>query len=310
MYRFSLHTTDAIKSEYLKLFSNWFWRKKAQDYAAVVQRNSCLSFLSGKSYNDLLIAPFDTLTEIYYNYVAVKSSLSISDQNLLTQSFRYDSKKRKIAHFIESYNLHLANGTTCPYCDATFIRLTSNRKGGRNYELDHYLDKAVCPLVALSLYNLVPVCPDCNGAKGANTFGNTIAETIALSPFNAQYNFDGDVRFKIRPESLEDILRIRSTSAYKNYKISIEPQHTIYDLEISITDILSRFYSPDNPEYNELMDFCSDVESMRSKMYDLIDGVFHTQRRSKFHKLSTVEQRKKGIRVRYDKFKRDILKQL
>lgn len=51
----------------------------------------------------------------------------------------------------------------CPYCNAEPIHISdSNQANDTVNSLDHYFDKAKFPYLALSLYNMIPVCRPCN----------------------------------------------------------------------------------------------------------------------------------------------------
>lgn len=76
------------------------------------------------------------------------------------------------------------------YCHKRFPRLKSKKsellKGNmrNHFDLDHFLPKSICPLVALSFYNFVPSCSVCNEKlKGADMIGETDkSKLLALSP--------------------------------------------------------------------------------------------------------------------------------
>jgi len=56
----------------------------------------------------------------------------------------------------------------CLYCNAQFSALLKNKNSSVSklgFQLDHYLAKDDYPLLALSLYNLIPVCGNCNQRK-------------------------------------------------------------------------------------------------------------------------------------------------
>lgn len=66
------------------------------------------------------------------------------------------------------------NIKVCPYCNENYI---INR--GKNYtsaQLDHFFDKSNNPLLAICLYNLIPVCATCNRIKSTNK--------LSVSPFD------------------------------------------------------------------------------------------------------------------------------
>ncbi|WP_027624494.1 hypothetical protein [Clostridium lundense] len=89
----------------------------------------------------------------------------------------------------------------CPYCNRNFISNTKlvDEKGieyiKRTAQLDHYYPESEYPFLAISFYNLIPVCPSCNKVKLAEEFG--------VNPYEIQnsdehlifdYNFSGSIK--------------------------------------------------------------------------------------------------------------------
>ena len=76
--------------------------------------------------------------------------------------------------FWERYNLCQAlNISTCAYCNRIFTVTVVNEKGKGviSPSIDHFFDKASHPFLALSFYNLIPSCTNCNSAlKGITKF--------------------------------------------------------------------------------------------------------------------------------------------
>lgn len=70
------------------------------------------------------------------------------------------------------------NATTCPYCNDNKIRVievnkqtSAEQKKLALLDLDHFYPKAQNPFFAVSFYNLIPTCHDCNsGIKGDKSF--------------------------------------------------------------------------------------------------------------------------------------------
>lgn len=71
-----------------------------------------------------------------------------------------------------------------------------------HFDLDHFLPKSKCPIVALSLMNFVPCCPVCNERlKGMDCLGSTDKNRlIKLSPTSPKYEFDQQVTAIVIPE--------------------------------------------------------------------------------------------------------------
>lgn len=134
--------------------------------------------------NKLMILPYTELAKIYDTYVALrldkKNSLHLALKELFSytkdKGGRFNALSDSIIAFFKDKN----NGFeihTCHYCDMTYInsfqyeevKKNGEKMGKRTqFDLDHVLDKGRCPLVALSLYNLVPACPTCNGPHIGN----------------------------------------------------------------------------------------------------------------------------------------------
>lgn len=70
-----------------------------------------------------------------------------------------------------------------------------------HFDLDHVLDKARCPLVALSLFNFVPSCSVCNEKlKHTTVLGSpNVDKMCKYSPTCEDYEFDERVRIEIVP---------------------------------------------------------------------------------------------------------------
>lgn len=69
-----------------------------------------------------------------------------------------------IDHLMEQYHEAIR---FCPYCNAAPIYYYDNAAGTseRKNPFDHFFPKSVFPFLALSLYNLIPVCDRCNREK-------------------------------------------------------------------------------------------------------------------------------------------------
>lgn len=66
------------------------------------------------------------------------------------------------------------------------------------FDLDHVLPKGICPIVGLSLFNLVPCCPTCNEKlKGEKELALTKDDWLKLSPTYKGYKWDDDVQIHL-----------------------------------------------------------------------------------------------------------------
>lgn len=133
---------------------------------------------------------------------------------------------------------------TCHYCDMAYINYFTTANGKRTqFDLDHVLDKGRCPLVALSLYNLVPACPTCNGPhiKGQRVMEVTLAQRQKLSPSSTIYDFENQVKIWIRPKQG----KIHNTNMLKNqseYELDFDTSSdSDYDKEIDFFFLRERY---------------------------------------------------------------------
>lgn len=183
---------------------------------------------------DVLIGKFSDLVDIYIDFVYEKKInepiIKKKNQKIYCDLYYYskaifnydtksDSKNKyklntflseEIANFFKAHEeLDL---TTCFYCDAAYINHFTSQKTYRMYDLDHFLEKADCPILGISLYNFVPSCQICNskvkGQKSIETQYGTINKNelkdylIRLSPTSSLYNFEDNVTIEINPISL------------------------------------------------------------------------------------------------------------
>lgn len=142
---------------------------------------------------EILCGNFEKLIEI-------KNKLVKKDDNKIKSFFNYDKAKStkfiplisklqpKISNFFqENIEVH-----TCYYCNIDFINTFKKNNETKNaFTLDHVLEKADYPFLALSLYNLVPSCYVCNSkVKDSKILFDE------FSPTNKDFDFNERVKFK------------------------------------------------------------------------------------------------------------------
>lgn len=170
---------------------------------------------------NMMILPFTELATIYDTYVALKLSeknylhLSLKELFSYTKSKggKFNALSDSIISFFKNNGFEIH---TCHYCDMTYINYFQYKEPDKKrtqFDLDHVLDKGRCPLVALSLYNLVPACPTCNGPhiKGKRVMNVTLEQRKKLSPSSTLYDFENQVKIWIRPKTG----KIRNTNFLK-----------------------------------------------------------------------------------------------
>ncbi len=178
------------------------------------------------SLKDILCGNFEKLTEIknfhgikYKKDNSVKGLFNYDKVNSQKVKVLISKLQPKISKFVEE-NIEVH---TCYFCNIDFINKFKNSKSETKnaFTLDHFLDKATYPFLALSLYNLVPSCSTCNSkVKRTN-------ELKGLSPTSEKFNFDEKVKFKTfmnnknlhveKSEDFELLLKEDFSNDYDNY---------------------------------------------------------------------------------------------
>ncbi len=64
----------------------------------------------------------------------------------------------------------MLNVTVCPYCNRIYTTTCDSKNGKSRPQFDHFFAKSLYPILALSIYNLVPSCNICNTKKGSKEF--------------------------------------------------------------------------------------------------------------------------------------------
>ncbi len=154
-----------------------------------------------KHYKKILIYELkEILCGNFEKLIEIKNKLVKKDDNKIKSFFNYDKAKStkfiplisklqpKISNFFqENIEVH-----TCYYCNIDFINTFKKNNETKNaFTLDHVLEKADYPFLALSLYNLVPSCYVCN-----SKVKDSKIPFDEFSPTNKDFDFNERVKFK------------------------------------------------------------------------------------------------------------------
>ena len=165
---------------------------------------------------ELLTADFHKLVSVYKRFLDLKlPETEVGSDGKLVRSkvlcdldkiFNYtDNYDDKIADFFIKWADKLEI-RSCYYCEMAYVNVYSivERTDGiikkkRQFDLDHFLPKAKCPCVGLSLYNFVPSCQICNSRIKLDNMPNvTIDEYEQISPTSKSAEFDKNIIFRLR----------------------------------------------------------------------------------------------------------------
>lgn len=135
--------------------------------------------VSGKKYSlpDVIKADYSEIAEIANVYNSRQIKMPKKYKKFIIDTLYKQRFPRK--EFAEELQV-----TVCPYCNRNFVNSTYKRT---MCDLDHFYDKETYPILAVSFYNLVPVCHACNHAKASNA--------ISYSPHNTKFNTDDLLSF-------------------------------------------------------------------------------------------------------------------
>ena len=120
---------------------------------------------------DIIIADFPTIKRIagIIDDLNDRSiTLDAEIKSFITKTM-YDKLDKNI--IVEKLDL-----SVCPYCNRSYLNTLRNYK---TFQIDHFYPKTKYPVLAVSIYNLVPCCYACNSRKRENL--------ISYSPYNPDY---------------------------------------------------------------------------------------------------------------------------
>ncbi|KZL89401.1 hypothetical protein [Clostridium magnum] len=189
----------------------------------------CMKIEPGFSFEMLIKANYQKLRYIKEKiYPRIKK---IPNYNKCSEKIKavYNDKFSKSNSHIGEYNYNAIEFvdnldiSVCPYCNRNYIdtrEYNNVKKSG--CQIDHFYDKYSYPLLALSFYNLVPVCPSCNHTKATKEF--------FVSPFDETKKTDDIITFDWEPidsdylQSKDDVKLI--------YKCDMEMKHQFEELKL------------------------------------------------------------------------------
>ena len=161
-----------------------------------------------KDVKDILIADFQKLTDLYFEYDKIKKNNPLIEKEFILKTkgkksqllvFDYNKYYSKIINYFCEYCNQLGI-FSCFYCDIHPIGRYSKKKNEPRLtvDLDHFYPKDQCPILALSLRNFVPSCQICNSRiKGKTEF----LKFYGLDKKNLSIQDKKDILNKLSPTS-------------------------------------------------------------------------------------------------------------
>ena len=138
----------------------------------------------------LLLDVFSLEANLIGRKAEVNRLKTVCEQLKINSPVVFDQIKNICVRIYEDFTLKNAyaflsklNIRTCPYCNRHYtFTIEKDQKGDfcSRGEFDHFLDKSDYPLLAVSFYNLVPSCHECNHGKGV--------KDVKVNPYEAGFS--------------------------------------------------------------------------------------------------------------------------
>lgn len=215
------HTTDLLKLQLLTLNG---------------QQKMYVDLLLQKI-NDIITSEPDKLDDHCNDFEKLISRTEISSRSLkkfrdmIVEVLNYEGQR---SEFYPSYFQKIGI-KSCVYCNA-LLTVTVDRKDRRNplrakFQVDHYRPKNKFPFLSASLFNLYPVCANCNNIKGKK---NVFFKLYEYSP--AEFS---EFKFALKPGVPADYLLDRKLSSiqFTFHPPQAPKGHVDFDQVFDITNI-------------------------------------------------------------------------
>jgi hypothetical protein len=180
-------------------------------------------------YPNLITGSIDTITSLSAEILNDKGIEFTTLTDHASNSYTYFFSKEKMESngtVKMSYWLAKKLGVrVCPYCNQQYTFTITNGKGIRP-EFDHFLPKSKFPLLALSFYNLIPSCHNCNHVKSDENF----SLNNNLYPYSE--SFHEQMKFKIKNYSTEMFTQSKSNfknASTQNMDIKLVPKGDLHE---------------------------------------------------------------------------------
>lgn len=285
---------DKKENEMKNIFRKWFYKEdKLKDFSKVVKEDKELkNIIFNETIQEELKLKKKTVDDYCKMIEKINIDSTQKDEieeckNILEDfffsKFSYDIKSQKytskyvketskllseeaIKYFYKNYRdfrrdeganmVKALDIGVCPYCNRNYIDIYSkNKKLYFKGELDHYYPKSKYPHLALSLFNMIPVCKTCNHEKndinnkqGLYPYRNKGEDycNFELSWLTENDKYDITYQNEILKEKQYDFTYLMGIS--DNFKIELKSKDIEHKEIISYTEELFNL----NKKYNNI----------------------------------------------------------
>lgn len=237
--------TAEFEEEYWNTVSNFI---KPHTQAAIME--SCRRFLPGffpedmkNPFRELVLLPYSRLKEAHALlknthdspnaaemrrecfYIRRSKKQRRAKYNKLYQAYKDIADSRKDGVSMRVRIVKNSGLTVCPYCNRDYINCREQHQSGA--QLDHFFSRSSYPIFSVCLYNLIPVCGNCNRLKSSKN-------APFASPFDDEIDWE-DITFSYEMDSIDSV-RIIITS-HGPVKTNISGMHIQEAYQIHDTDV-------------------------------------------------------------------------
>ena len=238
MKRIEYSNKDSLKEDYQISFSIWVldnqtkWEQLRRKYSSSLQ-----TFPSNLS--DILVGEFEELAKWFADY----ENIDPVCHDKLCKFFRSNGRSQSIiADFFKRHSTDLKINS-CYYCEMAYINTYSyQNKKYSHFDLDHFFPKKKCPILALSLFNLIPSCPTCNQRlKRTEVLSKDVYENLLLSPSSERYALDNLVTIHLVPTTKFINLQLQQKESLDRFKMKFVTKSKSYQKTIDLFRLEERY---------------------------------------------------------------------
>lgn len=266
MIKICFQNSQSVSRLYHQMLDVRKGQKRKTEYLQKIKRlNSWCSrniVIDGEPYSfwKIIYADYGKLRKIAKLY-REGEKLPEKDKEFILNTL-YENKFPRKA-FVEELQV-----TVCPYCNRNFINSTNKRT---MCELDHFFDKNTYPVLAVSFYNLVPVCHACNHVKGSRE--------MFCSPHDARCRTDELLEFNyyiLGADFLHDRrqlgIELEYSAIFQN-NVKVLQLEKVYQIHSDIVQECIKKAYIFNPDYLKyLYDTYEDIFESEEELYRIVFG--------------------------------------
>lgn len=208
------HDEKTFEDEYKAIFNRTLKQKESDwtDWKTKYIPSGALP----ETVENLLTADFHLLVDFYIKFLSLRVPATKKDKDGMVVKSDEFEKLEKIFNYTNGYDDKIANFfikwaekleiRSCYYCEMAYVNIYTmlDSTGSavvmkRQFDLDHFLPKAKCPCVGLSLYNFVPSCQVCNSRIKLDDMPAVSCDDYELiSPTSSKADFDKNITVRLR----------------------------------------------------------------------------------------------------------------